>query len=169
MAAKRFAQDDLDRIGQAARETLERCRNCAQTSFAVLNEEFGLEGGSILKALTPFPGIALRGETCGAVTGCLMAIGLVYGREDIEDWRAYIASLPPARRFARGFEQLNGSTSCGLILETKLGRRFDLSDTTQSLEYVQAGGPQLCGEILAGAVQLASAIIAKKAFAEPPA
>ncbi len=132
----------------------------------VLNDEFALEGSAILKALTPFPGIALRGETCGAVVGSLMAIGLVYGRDDLEDWHAYLASLPPARRFTRRFEELHGSIDCEHILEAKLGRKFNLADTGQSLEYVQAGGPQVCGEILASAVQVAFEIIARKT---PPA
>jgi hypothetical protein len=57
------------------------CGNCAQTSFITLQESFDLEDGGILKALTPLPGIALRGETCGAVIGSLMALGLVYGRD----------------------------------------------------------------------------------------
>ena len=166
MATEGLSEADLERIAQAARDTLSRCRNCAQTSFAVLQDEFGLEGDAILKALTPFPGIALRGETCGAVIGSLMAIGLVYGRDDLDDWHAYLGSLPPARRFARRFEELHGSTDCEHILEAKLGRKVNLADTDQSLEYVQAGGPQVCGEILAGAVKIAAEIIARK---PPPA
>jgi len=166
MVAGHLEQADLDRIGQAAKDTLVRCRNCAQTSFSVLMEEFALDGHAILRALTPFPGIAPRGETCGAVVGSMMAIGLVYGRDDLEDWHGYIGSLPPARRFARRFDELHGGTACEAILESKLGRKFNLADTGQSLEYVEAGGPQVCGEILAGAVQVAAGIIAKKA---PPA
>ncbi len=162
MVTEGLTQTDLERIAQEARDTLARCRNCAQTSFSVLQKEFGLEGDAILKALTPFPGIALRGETCGALIGSLMAIGLVYGRDDLEDWHAYLGSLPPARRFARRFEELHGSTACEHILEAKLGRKFNLADTGESLEYVQAGGPQVCGEILAGAAQTAAEIIAKK-------
>ena len=76
-----------------AKELLLESGNCAQTSFAILNEEHKLDGQQILKALTPFPGIALRGETCGAVIGSLMALGLVYGREDLTDWKGYIGSL----------------------------------------------------------------------------
>jgi C_GCAxxG_C_C family probable redox protein len=57
------------------------CGNCDQTTFLTLRDEFDLEGDEVLKALTPFPGIALRGETCGAVTGGLMILGLVYGRD----------------------------------------------------------------------------------------
>ena len=67
-----------DKLAQRARDILLESGNCAQTSFAVLQEEFDLDAGEVLRALTPFPGIALRGETCGAVVGCLMALGLVY-------------------------------------------------------------------------------------------
>jgi C_GCAxxG_C_C family probable redox protein len=162
MDTETLPEATLERLAQSACDTLSRCHNCAQTSFLVLQEEFELEGGSILKALTPFPGIALRGETCGAVVGSLMAIGLVYGREDLDDWHAYLASLPPARRFCRRFVEQNQSTICEAILEARLGRKFNLADPGQSLEYVEAGGPQACGQVIAGAVQIAAELIAKR-------
>ena len=59
--------------------------NCAQASFVILSTEHCLEGQQILKAFTPFPGIALQGETCGAVIGSLIALGLGYGRDDMHD------------------------------------------------------------------------------------
>ncbi len=149
-------------LAQRAKETLALSGNCAQTSFAVLQQEFNLEGGAVLKALTPFPGIALRGETCGAVVGCLMAIGLVYGRDNLDDWKGYIASLPASRKFCQRFEEAHGSTACAGLLEAKLGRRFNLADRGDSLEYAAAGGPQACGEIVASAVQIAAGLITKK-------
>ena len=155
-------EDRLSVLAQKVRDILAQSGNCAQTSFAVLQQEVDLEGGTILKALTPFPGIALRGETCGAVIGCLMAIGLVYGRDKLDDWKGYIASLPPSRRFCRRFEAAHGSTSCANLLEARLGRRFNLADRGESLEYVAAGGPQACGEIITSAVQIAAEIILKK-------
>ncbi len=136
--------------------------NCAQTSFVVLQEKFDLEGDQILRALTPFPGIALRGETCGAVIGCLMALGLEFGRDDLSDWRGYIGSLPSARRFCMRFEEENGSTDCASILEEKLGRNYDLADRTEALEYATSGGPEACSEVVASAVQIASEAISKK-------
>ncbi len=57
-------------------------RNCAQSTFFALEQHFGLEGGPMLKALAPFPGVALRGETCGAVAGAMLALGLVFGTDD---------------------------------------------------------------------------------------
>lgn len=136
--------------------------NCAQTSFVVLQEEFDLEGDQILRALTPFPGIALRGETCGAVIGCLMALGLDFGRDDLSDWRGYIGSLPSARRFCMRFEEENGSTDCASILEEKLGRNYDLADKTEALEYATSGGPEACSEVVARSVKIASEAISKK-------
>lgn len=155
-------EDRLNRLAQQVNNTLERSKNCAQTSFAILQEEFDLDGGPILKALTPFPGIALRGETCGAVTGCLMALGLVYGRNDLGDWKGYLASLPPCRRFCRRFEEVHSSTACADILKNKLGRSYDLANRVDALKYAVAGGQKTCGKIIASAVQIAVEIIEKK-------
>ena len=145
-----------------AKEILMESGNCAQTSFVVLQEEFELEGDQILRALTPFPGIALRGETCGAVIGSLMALGLEFGRDDLSDFRGYIGSLPSARRFCRRFEEENGSTECAKILEEKLGRVYDLADKTEAFEYATSGGPEACSGVVASAVQIASELIMKK-------
>lgn len=69
--------------------------NCAQSSYLALEEQFGLKGDEVLKALTPLPGIAERGETCGAVLGPLMIFGLIYGRDKnrLDDWNIYRDSL----------------------------------------------------------------------------
>lgn len=144
-----------------ATELLKECGNCAQTSFAILNDEHGLAGDQILKALTPFPGIALRGETCGAVTGSLMALGLVYGRADLNDWSAYIRSLPPARKFCAIFEKRFGSLTCDNILQNNLGQKYNLADKMEAVQYVMAGGPEACASVAAFAVETASESIKK--------
>lgn len=126
-----------------------------------MNEEHDLDGDQILKALTPFPGIALRGETCGAVTGSLKALGLVYGRDDIKDWSAYIRSLPPARKFCARFEERYGSTACSNILQEKLGQMYDLADKAEALHYAVSGGPEACVEVVAYAVEIAFESITK--------
>jgi len=75
------------------------CHHCAQTSLLALHEVFGLGDASFVKPLTPLPGIAERGESCGAVTGCLLALGLMFGRERLDDWAGWRACLVPARAF----------------------------------------------------------------------
>jgi C_GCAxxG_C_C family probable redox protein len=155
-------ENEPSSLSQRAKDLLLESGNCAQTSFAILNEEYDLGGDQVLKALTPFPGIALRGETCGAVIGSLMALGLVYGRDDLKDWKGYIRSLPSARRFCARFEEINGSTACSAILQEKLGRNYDLADRVEALEYASAGGPEACAEVVARAIEVASEAIAKR-------
>jgi len=126
-----------------------------------LQDEFGLEGGAILKALTPFPGIALRGETCGAVTGGLMTIGLIYGRdkENLNNWQAYLDSLPPSRKFCRRFENEFGSTMCADIIEAKFGRRFDLADPVEAMQWMNCGALEKCGSVIGKGVCIVAEII----------
>ena len=147
---------------QKVKDLLLESGNCAQTSFAILSKEYDLKGEQILKALTPFPGIALRGETCGAVVGSLMALGLVYGRDDLTNFRRYLGSLPPARRFCARFEEENGSTACSSILAEKLGQSYDLADRVEAVKYASSGGPEACAKVVLSAVEIASEGIEKK-------
>ncbi|MDH5605385.1 MAG: C-GCAxxG-C-C family protein [Anaerolineae bacterium] len=151
-----------EQLGQKVMKTLSRCGNCAQTSFLTLQEQFELDdGGAILKALTAMPGVALRGETCGAVIGPLMALGLIYGRDkdSLDDFRRYQRSLPSARRYCREFEEQVGSTKCAEIIEEKFGRRYDLSDPGESMEWLNAGAVEKCGEVICKGVWIASEIM----------
>lgn len=133
--------------------------HCAQTSFSVLDEQFNLDGGATLKALTPMPGIALRGETCGAVIGCLMALGLVFGRDDLGDSSGFFNSIPPAREFCRRFESQVGGTNCHEILESDLGQSLDLSKQVDFQKYLECGGVESCTELIRKGVRIAADII----------
>lgn|SRR5574341_1439126 len=152
----------LKKVTEKAHRILLQSGNCAQTSFLVLKEQFELDDGKILKALTPFPGIALRGETCGAVIGSLMALGLVFGRDNIDDMPGYLRSLPPARKFCRQFEKEQSSTMCGAILEAKLGKKYNLANPIESAMYLSSGGPEKCAVVVASAVRIATEIMLSK-------
>jgi C_GCAxxG_C_C family probable redox protein len=154
----------INQLNAKVTEYLTTSGNCAQTTFLTLQEGFDLEDGAILKALTPFPGIGLRGETCGAVTGSLMALGLVYGRgrDQLGDWSAFTASLRPARRFCRAFDKEYGSTMCSDVVEAQFGKRFNLADPAESMEWYNCGAMDKCGEVIRTGVRIAAEIIASK-------
>jgi C_GCAxxG_C_C family probable redox protein len=151
----------FESLDRRVHEILSISDNCVQTTFLSLEETFELEGGAILKVLTPFPGIALRGETCGAVVGSLMVLGLIFGREkkDLGNWQGYIDSLPPARRFCKRFESEQGSTMCGYIVESEFGKRFDLADRRQSVEWMQCGALEKYANVIETGVHIAAEII----------
>ena len=164
MAAQEDKADLQTQIDLKVQEYLGKSGNCAQTSFITLQEVFDLGGEEILKALTAFPGIALRGETCGAVVGSMMAMGLVYGRdrEQLDDYKRYLGSLPSARRFCRAFEEEYGSTMCGDVVEKQFGKRYNLADPTEAMEWVSQGATEKCGEVITTAVHIASELIQRK-------
>jgi len=155
-------EDTLQQLEENVKRYLKISGNCAQTSFIVLQEQFGLDNGSILKALTGFPGIALRGETCGAVVGCLMALDLVYGREKLDDWEGYGRALRHGRKFCRGFEKELGSTMCGDIVESIFGKRYNLANPVEAEEWQKAGAVEKCSGVVTAAVRIAARIIISK-------
>jgi C_GCAxxG_C_C family probable redox protein len=148
-------------LDQKADQYMQRSHHCAQSSFMALKEQFGLEGEQVFKALTPLPGIAERGETCGAVTGPLMAMGLIYGRDiqQMEDWDKYQASLVPAGKFCARFEKEFGTTLCHKVQETKFGRCYRLTDPGELQDFQNAGATEQCSAVVRSAVHMAAELI----------
>jgi C_GCAxxG_C_C family probable redox protein len=151
----------LQWIDTRAEFNMQRCHHCAHASFLTLQEGFGLAGESVFKALTPLPGIAERGETCGAITGSLMALGLVFGSDLVGDSATWQASLVPARTFCARFEEELGSTQCGDLLEKHMGKRYNLADPLERAEFIAAhpGPTEVCGRVVRTAVRLTAEVI----------
>jgi C_GCAxxG_C_C family probable redox protein len=53
--------------------------NCAQTIFSLFAEDIGLDEKTALKIASGFGGGMACAETCGAVTGAYMVIGMKHG------------------------------------------------------------------------------------------
>lgn len=116
-----------------------------------LQEEFGIGNDAVFKAATVLSGgVARHGETCGALLGALMALGLVIGREKMEDTQAYRDSMEPSadliERFKAelkeqfGFEGELKGTLCRQIHEKIYGRAFDMMDPDDYQAFLDAGG-----------------------------
>jgi C_GCAxxG_C_C family probable redox protein len=163
MSDQRTREEALEQLEERVTHYILLSGNCAQASFAALQEQFGLDGGPILKALTPFPGIALRCETCGVVSGCMMALGLVFGRDKLDDRPGMQAALIPAMKFCQHFAHEAGSTQCGDLLEARFGKRFNFADPAQAAEYRASGAIEKCGAIARQGVRIAGEIIMDKA------
>lgn len=150
-------------LDQRVNTYMAKSHHCAQSSFLALSEQFGLEDKEILKALTPLPGIAERGQTCGVVTGSLMAMGLVFGRDRIDDWQKYRDSLIPTGEFVEEFEKEMGSSLCRDIVEKEFGERLDLRDPADHEKFVAADATLKCSNVVRKGVRIAAKIILEKA------
>ena len=148
-------------LDQKVMHYMEISHNCAQSSFLALSEQFGLGNDDMVKALTPIPGIAERGETCGAVTGALLALGLVYGRNNISDWQGYRDSLKPANEFCDRFEQELGSLMCRNIVKSEFGMELDLRKKDDLEQFQEADATHKCSRIVQTAVRIAADLILK--------
>ncbi len=146
-------QERIARASTKAGDYEELSVNCAQGTLAALQEEFGLEGGKeLLKAATFFPGVMSRKETCGALLGGLMAMGLAYGRDKLSDpsWstpeanEAMFAYRRKVFRYCEAFKAEFGSTMCGVIRPLIMGRDYDSMDPVDRAQFLADGGKKKC-------------------------
>lgn len=124
---------------------------CSQSVLLALQEGLGIGDLESFKAATVLSGgVARRGETCGAILGGLMALGLAYGRSRIEDTSQYVKACKVADDICRdfqkqlekefGFKEPLGSILCREIQEKIYGRSFDLREDAQREAFLKAGG-----------------------------
>ena len=92
--------------------------NCSQSVLSAFAEDFGLSRDSCLRLASPFgSGIARMQETCGAVTGALMAIGLKYGKgENGTEYDKTIA-YRQSQFLVNEFKKRNTTICCRQLLD----------------------------------------------------
>ena len=108
------------------------------------------------------PGIALRGETCGAVSGSLLGIALVYEDDNIYDKEKHGLSLEPSFSFCSKFESEFGSTRCRDVIEHVSGKKYNVAKP-EDYELLGKEGVYIhCPAVIKKAVHIAAEIILEK-------
>jgi C_GCAxxG_C_C family probable redox protein len=129
-----------DKKSDKAVETFKKGNNCSMAVFSAFALEYGVKEEIALKIAAPFGGgIGRMGETCGAVTGALMALGLAFQTkpdETIDEMKGRLYLV--VREFMREFTQCHGSIKChelvGCDLSTPEGaRKFKERDLMNSI------------------------------------
>jgi C_GCAxxG_C_C family probable redox protein len=117
-----------------------------------LQEKLGVGSKEVFKAGSALAGgVARRGETCGALTGAIMALGLVVGRERLEDIEQYRKSVELAGRIYDLFREKVGHTLCWEIHKIKYGKAYRLYIPEERDAFHEMGGhgrkgcPEVCG------------------------
>jgi C_GCAxxG_C_C family probable redox protein len=103
--------------------------SCSQSVFSAFAPELGLERDMALRVATAFGGgMGHRGDTCGAVTGAFMAIGLKHGRVMADDREIRDHAYSLVNEFVERFEAIHGTVVCrellGFDLSTPEGERL---------------------------------------------
>jgi len=115
----------------------------------------------VAKALSPFPGFGGTGWMCGGVTGGLIALGLYFGSEDLQDYDAVGRSIMAAREFMPRFEEQAGALICPKLQEDVVfGRYMDPAASPENMEaFAQAKGFEKCGVFPGTGARIAAEII----------
>lgn len=157
---------DLDDIIKELEELVDiylpKIGKCSKTSFYVLNKVFNLGYEEFTRALNSIPGIALTGETCGAVSGSLLAIGFVF-EEDLFDEKRENLSLVPSYNLCSSFEEKYGSTRCRDVIASVTGKNY----TILKPEDYQVLGEDVyshCPEVIKNAVRVAAESIYNRLY-----
>lgn len=159
MRQEKSREDLLNEIEKKAGDYEVLWDNCAQGTLAALQEVFNLGDESSLKAATAMPGIASRGETCGAVVGSIMALGLAFGRKDPADEKAVPRTMGAARKLCRRFEEEFGSCNCRDVQHKIFGRTFNFADPADWEAFEKADAGQKCRNVAGKAARIAGELI----------
>lgn len=105
----------MDKVKRAL-SCFEEGFSCSQSVFTAYSADYGLEDEQALKLSESFGGGMALGETCGAVTGAFMILGLKYGRTEAGDDQSKQKTKEKVREFAAQFKELHGSITCKALL-----------------------------------------------------
>jgi|WetSurSiteA1Bulk_404760.scaffolds.fasta_scaffold46894_1 C_GCAxxG_C_C family probable redox protein len=135
--------------------------SCAKSSFAALNEQFEMKADQVVPAIMPLTGgIAGKGETCGAVSGSLLAIGYFFESLNRAGNQQPGFSMKLGGMFFDGFQKEFGSTRCREVVKHQYGRYYDFAKPEdQTAFFEQSKKADKCLEVVTKAIVLAATII----------
>lgn len=129
MTSESSKQEILDQVEQTAGDYMESGKgSCAQGAFFALQQEFNLKEGMVLKALEAMPGIAFRGDTCGAVLGALATLGVSPSRDKLNELESFRSLARQANALCDAFEKEFGSLMCSRVHPELLGKNMNWAD-----------------------------------------
>jgi len=160
MPDNRTKEEFLDRIEKEAHDYERDFHGCSRCVLKPLQDHLGLGDNSSLKASTTLAaGVAMRGETCGALLAGLLAVGIVTASEDLKDTDALNDSLVSGFRLAKKFETEFGTTNCTKLQTEKLGKFYSLADPEQYKAFIEAGGYRECPKVVGKTARMTAEFI----------
>lgn len=136
----------MNRIDTAVARFEEGC-SCAQAVFSVYAEELGIDRPTAMRVSAGLGGgMGMMAETCGAVTGAYLVLGMKHGGEDND---ARQKAYQMVRQFAQRFKARRGLLLCRELMGC------DIS-TPEGLQSMRDRGlrSSLCSQLVRDAAQI---------------
>ena len=128
--------------------------HCSQAVLAAFSEECGISEEQAFRLGSCFGSGMRKGEVCGACTGALMVLGLLYGQKHIGDPQEREISNRINDMMMSQFEKNNGSYICNDLLG------YDIS-TPEGAQKARGKGlfTEFCPKMVASAIDILEGII----------
>jgi C_GCAxxG_C_C family probable redox protein len=111
---------DPEEVAARGRELFDGSLYCAESVLQVVAEQQGISSPLIPRIATGFcSGLARTGGPCGAVTGAVMAMGLLSGRDGGTE--EVLPCYEAVQRFLDRFQERFGAISCPGLIGVDLG------------------------------------------------
>ena len=128
--------------------------HCSQSVLAAFAGECGISEEMAFKLGSCFGSGMRRGNVCGACTGALMVLGLLFGEKHIGDPEARQLSNRINDMLTERFEKANGSCICNELLGCDI-------TTPEGVQYARTNNlfTDFCPKMVASAVDILEEII----------
>ena len=128
--------------------------HCSQAVLAAYADECGITEEEALRLGSCFGGGMRKGQVCGAVTGALMVLGLLYGQKSATDTEGRQRSNKVIDLMTNRFKEKCGSYICNDLLGC------DVS-TAEGVQYCRDNKlfTDFCPKMVAAAVEVVEEII----------
>ena len=126
--------------------------NCAESLCGAVVTAAGQEPPPLRLASAFGGGMGRTGEVCGVLTGALIGLGWLFGRDRPEDKESYARVAAMGRRLLDGFRAQHGTLDCSTLTG------YDLSDPAVLADFAADGERRRkCAEFIRSAARLAAA------------
>ena len=128
---------------------------CAESVLLYVAESKNIQSDLIPRIATGFcAGMSRTQGTCGAVSGAVMALNILCGRNDPSV--SIYDSYPPVQEFIRRFEEKFGSTNCLKLIDC------DLATEEGRNKFIEQNVIVTCKNFTSEAIRMALSIIDEK-------
>ena len=130
--------------------------HCSQSVLAAFADECGLTEEQALKLGACFGGGMRHGEVCGAVTGALMVLGMLYGQCDASDLESRMRANKVNDEMMKRFREKNGTYICNDLLGCDISTPQGVQHALDNKLFVE-----FCPKMVESAVEILEEIISE--------
>ena len=151
----------LDRVAKAAYNNNRAYEGCARCVLHALQTHMSLTDEASFRAAfmastAMSAGVARKGETCGALIGALMGLGLEMGTVNLHDFDGYVTTMSIASTVFDRFKEKYGTVKCSEIQKQLFGRTIDFFKPEEAEWWYENNGLDKCPGVCAAVARIAA-------------